>query len=56
MSNLQNDELLESLYEQEVERSLKRIKELGGVLMEESDLDHNYIVKKVRKQFEDLCQ
>ena len=56
MSNLQNDEILENLYEQEVQRSLKRIKELGGSLMEESDLDHEYIAEKVRKQFEDLCQ
>ena len=56
MSNLQNDEILENLYDQEIERSLKRIKELGGVLMEESDLDHDYIAEKVQKQFEDLCQ
>ena len=54
MSNLQNTELFENLYEQEVQRSLKRIKELGGVLMEESDLDHDYIAEKVRKQFEEL--
>ena len=56
MSNSQNDEILENLYEQEVERSMKRIKELGGSLMEESDLDHEYIAKKVRKQFEELSQ
>ena len=56
MSNLQNTELLESLYEQEVQRSLERIKELGGSLMEESDLDHEYIAEKVKKQFEDLAQ
>ena len=56
MSNSQNTEILENLYEQEVQRSMKRIKELGGVLMEESDLDHNYIAEKVQKQFEELCQ
>ena len=56
MSNLQNDEILENLYEQEVERSMKRIKELGGSLMKESDLDHKYIAEKVRKQFEELSQ
>lgn len=56
MSNSQNDEILENLYEQEVERSMKRIKELGGSLMEESDLDHEYIAEKVRKQFEELSQ
>ena len=54
MSNQQNTELFENLYEQEVQRSLKRIKELGGVLMEESDLDHDYITEKVQKQFEEL--
>jgi len=56
MSNLQNDELLENLYEQEIQRSLKRMKELGGSLMEESDLDHDYIAEKVTKQFEELSQ
>ena len=56
MSNLQNDEILENLYEQEVQRSLERMKELGGSLMKESDLDHDYIAEKVRKQFEDLAQ
>tara|TARA_R100000995_G_scaffold34400_1_gene15532 strand:- start:209 stop:379 length:171 start_codon:yes stop_codon:yes gene_type:complete len=56
MSNSQNTEILENLYEQEVQRSMKRIKELGGVLMEESDLDHNYIAEKVQKQFEELSQ
>mgnify|MGYP005715061127 CR=1 FL=1 len=56
MSNSQNDEILENLYEQEVERSMKRIKELGGSLMEESDLDHEYIAENVRKQFEELSQ
>jgi len=56
MSNIQNDEILENLYEQEVQRSLKRMKELGGSLIKESDLDHDYIAEKVQKQFEDLCQ
>ena len=56
MSNLQNDEILENLYEEEVQRSLERMKELGGLLMEESDLDHEYIAEKVQKQFEDLAQ
>jgi len=56
MSNLQNDEILENLYEQEVQRSLERMKELGGSLMKESDLDHEYITEKVKKQFEELSQ
>ena len=56
MSNLQNDEILENLYEQEVERSMKRMKELGSIGLKESDLDHEYIVEKVRKQFEELSQ
>ena len=56
MSNLQNDEILENLYEQEVKRLLKRMKELGAIGLKESDLDHDYIAQKVQKQFEDLCQ
>ena len=56
MSNLQNDEILENLYEQEVQKSLKRMKELGAVDIEESDLDKDYIAEKVQKQFEDLAQ
>ena len=56
MSNLQNDEILENLYEQEVQRSLERMKELGSIGLTESDLDHEYIAEKVRKQFEDLAQ
>ena len=56
MSNLQNDEILENLYEQEVQRSLERMKELGSIGLTESDLDHEYIAEKVRKQFEELSQ
>ena len=56
MSNLQNDEILENLYEQEVQRSLERMKELGSIGLKESDLDHEYIAEKVQKQFEELSQ
>lgn len=56
MSNQQNDELLENLFEQEVQRSIKKLKELGFKDIQESDLDKDSIAEKVQKQFEDLCQ
>ena len=56
MSNQQNDELLENLFEQEVQRSIQKLKELGFRDIQESDLDEDSIAEKVQKQFEDLCQ
>ena len=56
MSNQQNDELLENLFEQEVERSIQKLKEIGFKDIQESDLDKDSIAEKVQKQFEDLCQ
>jgi len=56
MSNLQNDELLESLYEQEIQRALKKLKEIGFKDIQESDLDKDSIAEKVQKQFEELSQ
>ena len=56
MSNQQNDELLENLFEQEVQRSIQKLKELGFRDIKESDLDKDSIAEKVQKQFEDLCQ
>ena len=56
LSNQQNTELLENLFEQEVERSIQRLKEIGFKDIQESDLDKDSIAEKVQKQFEDLCQ
>jgi len=56
MSNQQNDELLENLFEQEVQRSIQKLKEIGFKDIQESDLDKDSIAEKVQKQFEDLCQ
>ena len=56
MSNQQNDELLENLFEQEVQRSIQKLKEIGFTDIQESDLDKDSIAEKVQKQFEDLCQ
>ena len=56
MSNQQNDELLENLFEQEVQRSIQKLKEIGFKDIQESDLDKDSIAEKVHKQFEDLCQ
>ena len=56
MSNQQNDEILENLFEQEVQRSIQKLKELGFRDIKESDLDKDSIAEKVQKQFEDLSQ
>ena len=56
LSNQQNTELLENLFEQEVQRSIQRLKEIGFKDIQESDLDKDSIAEKVQKQFEDLCQ
>ena len=56
MSNLQNDELLEKLFEEEIQRSLKRLKEIGFKDIQESDLDKDSITEKVQKQFEELSE
>ena len=56
MSNQQNDEILENLFEQEIQRSIQKLKELGFKDIQESDLDKDSISKKVQRQFEDLCQ
>ena len=56
MSNQQNDELLENLFEQEIQRSIQKLKELGFKDIQESDLDKDSISIKVQRQFEDLCQ
>jgi len=56
MSNSQNTEVLEFLFEQEVCRSLKKLKEIGFKDIQESDLDKDSIAKKVQIQFEELSQ
>ena len=56
LSNQQNTELLENLFEQEVQRSIQKLKEIGFKDIQESDLDKDSIAEKVQKQFEDLCQ
>jgi len=56
MSNQQNDEILENLFEQEIQRSIQKLKELGFKDIQESDLDKESLSKKVKRQFEDLCQ
>ena len=56
MSNQQNYEILENLFEQEVQRSIQKLKELGFRDIKESDLDKDSIAEKVQKQFEDLSQ
>ena len=54
MSNLNNTEILERLYEEEVQESLDRLKKLGFKDIKESDLDTESIEETVRKKFEEL--
>ena len=49
-----NDEILERLYEEEVQESLDRLKKLGFKDIKESDLDTESIEKAVRKKFDEL--
>ena len=50
-----NDAILETLYEKEVEESLDRLEKLGFKDITESDLDSKSIEEAVRKKFEDLA-
>ena len=53
---LDNDAILEKLYEEEVENSLDRLEKLGFKDITESDIDAKSIEEAVMKKFEDLSQ
>ena len=54
MSHPVNDEILERLYEEEVQESLEKLEKLGFKDIKESDLDQSSIKKAVMKRFESL--
>jgi len=54
MSHPVNDEILERLYEEEVQESLEKLEKLGFKDIKESDLDQSSIKKAVMKRFEEL--
>ena len=54
MSHPVNDEILERLYEEEVQESLEKLEKLGFKDIKESDLDQDSIKKTVMKRFEEL--
>jgi len=54
MSHPVNDEILERLYEEEIQESLEKLEKLGFKDIKESDLDQDSIKKAVMKRFEEL--
>ena len=54
MSHPINDEILERLYEEEIQGSLENLEKLGFKDIKESDLDQDSIKKAVMKRFEEL--
>ena len=64
MSNLQNDQILERLYEEVTEEWLDNIRKNRlsytkygkSYIPVASDLDQDEVETEVRKRFEDLCQ
>ncbi len=53
MSCLQNEILLETLYEEIVTESLQNLKQIGFKDVKESDLDFDSIQQEVMKRFEE---
>ena len=54
MSHPVNDEILERLYEEEIQESLEKLEKLGFKDIKESDLDQDSVKKAVMKRFEEL--
>jgi len=54
MSHPGNDEILERLYEEEIQESLEKLEKLGFKDIKESDLDQDSVKKAVMKRFEEL--
>ncbi len=55
MSCLQNEIILENIYEEIVAESIKNLADFG-IYVTESELDQDSIEKEVYKRFEDLSQ
>ena len=55
MSCIQNEMILETIYDEVVEESLKNLKQIGFKDITEKDLDQELIAQTVQKRFEDMC-
>ena len=55
MSCIQNEMILETIYDEVVEESLKNLIQIGFKDITEKDLDQELIAQTVQKRFEDMC-
>ena len=56
MSCIQNEMILETIYDEVVEESINNLIKLGFKDITEEDLDQELISQTVQKRFEDMCQ
>ena len=56
MATLQNEIILENIYDEVVEESINNLIKLGFKGITEEDLDQELLSQTVYKRFEDLCQ
>ena len=56
MSCLNNESILETIYDEVVEESINNLIKLGFKDITESDLDQDLLEQTTRQRFEDLCQ
>ena len=56
MSCLNNESILETIYDEVVEESINNLIKLGFKGITESDLDQDQLEQTTRQRFEDLCQ
>jgi len=56
MATLQNEIILENIYDEVVEESINNLLKLGFKGITEEDLDQELLSQTVYKRFEDLCQ
>ena len=55
MSTLHHEAILETIYDEIVEESIKNLAQ-NGIYVNESELDQNSIERAVKQRFEDMCQ
>ena len=56
MSCLQNEMILETIYDEVVEESINNLIKLGFKGITEEDLNQELISQTVQQRFEDMCQ
>ena len=56
MSCLNNESILETIYDEVVEESINNLIKLGFKDITESDLDQDLLEQTTRQRFEDMCQ